>query len=69
MSLLPIFVVDFCVLGHRQLAARFSQRLEDVRKGREEAPTYSASFIEIRKEFHSLKWPPVATKKRRVVKK
>ena len=48
-----------------------SKGLEDVRKGREEAPTYSTSFIEIPKEFHSCKWPPppVASKKRRVMKK
>ncbi len=42
--------------------ASVSLCLEDVRKGREKAPTYSTSFIEIPNEFHSFKWPPVASK-------
>ena len=50
-------------------AKSVSQRLEDVRKGREKAPTYSTSFIEIPKEFYSFKWSPVASKKRKAAKK
>ncbi len=53
----------------REEAKSVSQRFEDVRKGHEEAPFYSTAFIEIPKEFHSFKWPPVAFKKRRVMKK
>ena len=64
---------NLVVFAHalREEAKSVSQHLEDVRKGREEAPTYSTSFIEIPKEFHSFKWPPVAvaSKKRRVMKK
>ena len=37
----------------REEAKSVSQHLEDVRKGREKVPTYSTSFIEIPKEFHS----------------
>ena len=50
-------------------AKSVSQHLEDVRKGREKAPTYSTSFIEIPNEFHSFKWPPVASKKHKAAKK
>jgi hypothetical protein len=55
----------------REEAKSVSQRLEDVRKGREDVPTYSTSFIEIPQEFHSFKWPPVAvaSKKCKVMKK
>ncbi len=45
-----------------------SQHLEDVRKGCEEAPTYSTKFIEIPNKFHSFKWPPVASKNCKVKK-
>ncbi len=62
---------NLVVFAHalREEANSVSQRHEDVRKGREEAPTYSTAFIEIPKEFHSFKWPPVASKKHRVMKK
>ena len=62
---------NLVVFAHalREEAKSVSQHLEDVRKGREEVPTYSTAFIEIPKEFHSFKWPPVAFKKRRVMKK
>ena len=70
-GIVPSAHPNLVVFAHalKEEAKAVSQRLEDVRKGREEAPTYTASFIEIPKEFHSFKWPPVATKKRRVVKK
>ena len=72
-GIVPSSHPNLVVFAHalREEAKSVSQRLEDVRKGREEAPTYSTSFIEIPKEFHSFKWPPVAvaSKKRRVMKK
>ena len=43
-----------------------SQRLEDDRKEREEAPTSTTIFFEIPKEFHLFNWPPVASKKCKV---
>ncbi len=62
---------NLVVFAHalREEAKSVSQHLEDVRKGREKAPTYSTSFIEIPKEFHSFKWPPVASKKHKAAKK
>ena len=72
-GIVPSSHPNLVVFAHalREEAKSVSQRLEDVRKGREEAPIYSTSFIEIPKEFHSFKWPPVAvaSKKRRVMKK
>ena len=70
-GIVPSAHPNLVVFAHalKEEAKVVSQRLEDVRKGCEKAPTYTASSIEIPKEFHSFKWPPVAIKKRRVVKK
>ena len=58
-GIVPSSHPNLVVFAHalREEAKSVSQRLEDVRKGREVAPTYSTSFIEIPKEFHSFKWP------------
>jgi hypothetical protein len=65
-GIVPSSHPNLVVFAHalKSEAKSVSQRLEDVRKGREEAPTYSTTFIEIPKEFHLFKWPPVASKKR-----
>ena len=70
-GIVPSAHQNLVVFAHalKEEANVVSQRLEDVRKGREKVPTYSTSFIEIPKEFHSFKWPPVAFKKCRVMKK
>ena len=70
-GIVPSSHPNLVVFAHalREEAKSVSQRLEYVREGREEVPTYSTAFIEIPKEFHSFKWPPVASKKRKAAKK
>ena len=72
-GIVPSAHPNLVVFAHalREEAKSVSQHLEDVRKGCEEAPTHPTAFIEIPKEFHSFKWPPVAvaSKKLRVMKK
>ena len=70
-GIIPSSHPNLVVFAHalREEAKSVSQRLEDGRKGREKAPTYSTSFIEIPREFHSFKWPPVASKKHKAAKK
>ncbi len=58
-GIVPSSHPNLVVFAHelREEATSVSQHLEDVRKGHGKAPTYSTSFIEIPKEFHSFKWP------------
>ena len=69
-GIVPCSHPNLVVFAHalREEIKSVSQHLEDVRKGREKVPTYSTLFIEIPKEFHLFKWPPVAFKKHRVKK-
>jgi len=69
-GIVPSSHPNLVVFAHalKSEAKSVSQHLEHVRNGREEAPTYSTTFIEIPKEFHLFKWPPVASKKCKVKK-
>ena len=69
-GIVPSSHPNLVVFAHalKSKAKSVSQCLEDVRKGHEEAPIYSTTFIEIPKEFHLFKCPPVASKKRKVKK-
>jgi hypothetical protein len=66
-SIVPSSYPNLVVFAHvlKNEAKSVSQHLEDVRKGRDEAPTYSTTFIETPKEFLLFKWPHVASKNTR----